>query len=668
MTDIDKVITCEDGSVLKLYSYVWRIVKEPDRIWKIRIPVYRNVKMNCYHRGLPSFLLPYKHYTVQTIQTAIDHETVLDCFSLPCDSSRLAWRDWYESIKLHLDKRLNQLESYVHSFLLCLGLKLPSSQDSMSSKLRSLFSFDIDVEDVSSDFYICDEGWLAIISFLLVTNDFCLSPLIVYLYPVGKGGIHMGLSIHSNDVLALFNLEEDRVESISIHNESNQAVVDVLLRADYPPCPSCGCADVKIKGYTLKHIRHGVLTDRNCILKYNARRYVCPVCKRTYYEHNPFVFGSMKISAMTVHNVLKDLKNYNETFSSVANRYHISPTSAASIFDSHVFMPRLPLPELMCWDETYAFHHKGENSKYVFTMLDFNTIEPVDILPSRRKDYLLRYFMAIPKEERNNVKMIATDMYAEYRYIIRSMFPNVLHAVDHYHVCQDLSRRTDAVRLRIMKSIPKTIHGTNQITDEYYLLKKFNWLIFKRPDSISAYEDEYGEKHTAELFDPNRIRKYNRKLNRYVNFYEIKEMIEAIHPDLKVAWQLKDDVTDFYTNNTYESAPQALNELMQKFNTCGVQEMIEFARLLRNWREEIINSFIIVKNSYKVDKDSGQVVMSAQHLNTGLLENRNSVIKCIKKNSTGYANWDRFRNRCLYILRKSALPMLNPIIPSKQKK
>ena len=478
----------------------------------------------------------------------------------------------------------------------------------------------------------------------------------------------MSLNVESNDVLALFNLEGDDVQSISVHNSNGQAIVDVLLRAGYPPCPSCGCQKPLIKGYTFKTIKHGVLTDRNCILNYRARRYICPVCRRTYYEHNPFVFGSMKISAMTVHNVLNDLKDYHETFSSTAKRYHISPTSAASIFDSHIMMPRFQLPELMCWDETYAFFHKGEKSKYVFTILDFNTVEPVDILPSRKKAYLHSYFYQIPIEERRRVKMIATDMYSEYRYIIRDVFPHALHAVDHYHVVQELSRKTDSVRIRVMKSVKKTIPGTGQMTDEYYLLKKFNWLIFKRPDSMKTYEDDYGEKHTVLLFDPNLKRKYNKKLNRHINYYEIKDMIKAIHPDIKTAWELKDDVTDFYMNNTYESAPEALNELIKKFYDSGIDEMKECAGMLRRWREEIINSFIVVKVNYKVEKDNGHVVMSAQHLNTGLLENRNSIIKCIKKNSTGYTNWDRFRNRCLYVLRKDSKPRLNPEIPAKKKK
>ena len=152
-----------------------------------------------------------------------------------------------------------------------------------------------------------------------------------------------------------------------------------------------------------------------------------------------------------------------------------------------------------------------------------------------------------------------------------------------------------------------------------------------------------------------------------LNFYDIQQLILDIHPDLKTAWQLKDDLVDFYDKNTYETAPEALKELIRAFASSDIKEMIDFSRTLRNWQYEIINSFIIVKRIHKVDKDTGQVVVSDLKLNNGLMENRNSILKTIKKSSNGYTNWDRFRNRCLYILRKSSVPSLNPIIPKKRK-
>ena len=472
-----------------------------------------------------------------------------------------------------------------------------------------------------------------------------------------KGDSFMSLNSQQHDILTLFNLESDNVEDISFANEGSNAIIRISLRANYPPCPDCGNKHVLIKGYETKKINHGILTDRKCILYYKARRYRCPVCRRTFYEHNPFTFSSMKISALTVMNVLRDLKNQCETFTSVAQRYHISPTSVASIFDQHVQMPRLSLPELMAIDETYAFHHRGENSKYVFTMLDYNNCIPVDILPSRRLDYLRNYYLNIPVEERRNVRMIATDMYHEYRTMIHEIFPDSIHCVDHFHVIQELSRKTDSVRIRVMRSVPKYITGTHSLTSEYYLLKKFNWLIFKRNDALDS--------HKKPLFDPNRERIMNHKLQRMLNYYDIRELIEAIHPDLKAAWRLKDDIVDFYDDNTYSSAQMALNDMISRFFHSGIPEMISFGRTLRNWDREIINSFIVVGVRHRIDKETGQVVISDQKLNTNLMENRNSIIKTIKKNANGYANWHRFRNRCLYVLRPDSLPVLNPLAPRK---
>ena len=483
-----------------------------------------------------------------------------------------------------------------------------------------------------------------------------------WLYDLLIKEARMSLNTEKQDILRLFNLEDEDIQNISFSNAGNCAVADVFLRDERTPCPECGNDHVLIKGYQIKMINHGALADRKCLIRYHARRYQCTVCKKTWYEHNPFCFNSMKISALTVKNVLDDLKDSNETFSSVAKRYHISPTSAASIFDQHVRMPRLTLPEYQCWDEAYAFFHRGENSKYVFTILNFQSQDAVDILPSRKKQYLISYFMNIPVEERKRVKMISTDMYSEYRAVIHEVFGgSVIHSCDHYHLSQELSRKVDRVRIRIMKSVPKYKEkGSNIQTDEYYLLKKFNWLIFKREDTRL--------KDKLLIFDPNRERKMNYKLQRMLNYYDIRTMIEAIHPDLKAAWRLKDDLVDFYDNNTYDTAPEALNVLIRKFRESGVPEMIEFARTLRNWYQEIVNSFIIVKYSYKVDKDTGQVVVSAQKLNNGLMECKNGILKQIKGNANGYANWDRFRNRCLYVLRPHARPLLNPIEDDEKKK
>ncbi len=445
----------------------------------------------------------------------------------------------------------------------------------------------------------------------------------------------------------LFNLEPDLIESASLTKRNDESFIDVKLKPFPMPCPSCGNDCVKIKGYVNKSINHSVLSNQKTTLIYHARRYVCPICGRTYYESNPFAFKQMKISSEVVLSILNDLKNPSETFSSVAKRYNLSPTTVASIFDTHVDIPRSRLPSILSIDENYAFHSVEERSKYICVLIDQRSGRPIDILPSRRFEYLDKYFKAIPRYEKENVKIIATDMYEPYRRIIKKHFPMSLHVVDRYHVAQELHRRVDAIRLRIQRQY-KCINKkylTKEQQDAYYLLKYHHQLMFKH------YTNSKCKDHRR-LFDIERKRSYNSYFKQYLNPYDIAKKLVSIHPDLDKAWELKDEVNDFYRSNTIDTAPEALNILVKKLRDSGIEELQHFAQTMFNWKNEIINSFSTSKVVYNVSKTTGKITVKSKRVNNALIENSNGVIKLLTKAANGYTNWNRFRNRCMLILEK----------------
>lgn len=455
--------------------------------------------------------------------------------------------------------------------------------------------------------------------------------------------------------LQLFGLDSADVQSIRYENIKGSAYVDVFLVPDYDPCPSCGYNEPLIKNYITKKIIHSVLTDRKCILRYHARRYKCSLCGRTYYERNPFTFKDMRISSKTVINVLENLKDFNATYTSVAKEYHISPTTVASIFDRHVHIPRKTLPEYINFDEVYAFRYydtgRRTMNKYCCVLLDYMTQKPIDILPSRTKDYLVNYFYKIPIEERRKVKICCFDMYTTYREVMKQCFPNAIGIVDYFHLSQELHRKLDRIRLSVMKSYEKD-------SIEYYLLKKFNWMIYKNYDNLS-------KKESAD-FDPAADKIPNRKLNEEVNLYDIKMKLYTIDKTLHAAWELKDRFSDMYKSCTSDTIKKELNAMIKLFMDSSIQEFEDFAKTLCRWKPEIINSFTIIDFRYDVKKSDGDVSAHYIRMNNAIIENRNSIIKCLKKNACGYTNWDRFRNRVLYVLDKDAHFSLNPL-PKKDK-
>ena len=410
--------------------------------------------------------------------------------------------------------------------------------------------------------------------------------------------------------------QEDVLSSSSSQSENGSLIIDITLVSKKFSCPSCGSYSTHIKDYRTKSITHSALNSRSCLIRYRARRFVCTVCGRTFFESNPFLPSGHTISSLTVLNVLNELKESNSTFSSVARHNYISPTKAQEIFDLYVRIKRRTFPKIICIDEVYAL--KDNHSKYVCLLLDFKSHQLIDMLPERKKYSLLNYFESISVGERSNVQYFIMDMYQPYRDVVHFRFPKAKIAVDSFHVIKNINDSLNAIRVRIMK-------GYKSNTVEYYLLKNFNWLLLEK-------EVREGK------------RRFNKRLNQYINYPQLLDRILAISPELKEAYQIKDRYLLFNTYSDFSNAEKNFNEMMSLIRKSHIPEIVVIHKMLNNWKEEIINSFILV---------------DGRRLSNGIMESRNSIVKLIKKTGNGYVNFARFRNRCMYCMNRDALPCLS---------
>ena len=458
----------------------------------------------------------------------------------------------------------------------------------------------------------------------------------------------------SQNILDLFQLDENIIDKLKINRLEDGVHICVRLKQQYVVCPSCRAKTNKIKDYRTKSIKHSVLINNQCFIDYEARRYTCRRCNKVFYENNPFTMPSSRMSIATVYNVLNDLKSPQETFTNISKRYGISPTTVSSMFDRHIMISRRTLPVYLCLDETYAF--KSHDSPYICVLLDYTNQKIVDVLPSRKKHDLITYFTSIPRDERLKVKVVSFDMWETYRIVSQIVFPNAVCAVDRFHVMQELYRKVDRIRLETMRKVKhkkdtlrakqlllknenKKLSPAEHLELEdaskyYYVLKKFNWMIFK---------------NQGKQFDPNVEKRYNRVLQIYANYYDLYTYMVRIDPQLDVAAMFKDEISSLYRDCTIETAPEKLDEIISGLKDSNIPSMVEFSKTLVRWRREIINSFTIV------DEEKNR------RISNGLIENRNKAIKTIKHNANGYLNWERFRNRILYCLNDDTTFHMTPI-------
>lgn len=150
------------------------------------------------------------------------------------------------------------------------------------------------------------------------------------------------LSLTNEMISDVLNLSQDDIEHLSSCRINNTLVINVRLKKKTCSCPNCGSFSIRIKEYKLRKIHHSLLSLDPCILNYQARRYICSDCGITFYEDNPFSNQGVNISNLTILNVLKELKEPNATFSSVAKHHHISVTQTQEIFDRFVQISRQP--------------------------------------------------------------------------------------------------------------------------------------------------------------------------------------------------------------------------------------------------------------------------------------------------------------------------------------
>lgn len=429
------------------------------------------------------------------------------------------------------------------------------------------------------------------------------------------------------DIISSYGLKENDIESYKSFQKANELHVYITLHSYGQRCPICGKYTKKVKGYSIKKIIHSVLISMPCTIHYRARRYICTTCTKTFHEDNPFCDKGTNLSTDTIHNILKLLKEYNQTFSSVARTLHISKTKVLQIFDEHVQPLRKPLSRSICLDEFY-FSRKAKK-KYAFLILNFTRGNIIDMLESREKRVISNYLRSIPVEERNLVEYVSIDMNDIYRELVYKYFNNACVCADSFHVIKLINTALDTIRKRVMKR-----YEHNKKSNEYYILKYRRDLLYSDVADDTFSKPRYNHHFKYAVLDKRKL-----------------EMLLVIDRDLAEAYSIK-EAYSLFNSAEYDMyvRQEVLESLIERFLSSNIEEIIQVGGTLTRWKQEILNSFVTITKKVK-GKDGISNIVSFRVSNEPI-EGRNKYIKIILKLANGYSNFQRFKNRCMYCLNR----------------
>lgn len=460
-----------------------------------------------------------------------------------------------------------------------------------------------------------------------------------------------------NDIISLLNLEDSNVDIESIEAEGTTKIVTLFTHPQTRFCPKCGYL-MHSRGIKIRTINHPILQDAfhlKILLKQRRWRCTNNDCRYDEAEQFNFVDKNCRNTRATDLLIVNEFRNLYRTATDIARMFNTSDTHVLDVFNRFVNMERLPLTEAISVDEVYL--DMADDCKYALVIQDFITGDAIDLLISRKQNVTESYFMNIPREERANVKYLISDMYNEYIRYVDNYFPNAISVVDSFHVIQwirteleqyvrDLQKEFERRDEERQKKVPYDGFGRQQripMSDEVYLLKNYRFFLLANDESIVRYEESHMDRH----------------FRYYMNTAEYERKFFEIDPRLERLRALRNKYVEFNKRNAGKPQKAALEieVLIEEYKNSEDEIFERFARLLKKYKQPIINSFILLERTVS----NGDAIVA--RLSNGPMEAMNRLIKDLRRLAHGFRSFKHLRNRFLFASRTD--PVLNGRIHTK---
>lgn len=414
-------------------------------------------------------------------------------------------------------------------------------------------------------------------------------------------------------LLKIFDLDDDLVDDVSFETDTKRNTLYVKFKRTISCCPVCGSVKLLSKGYYTSTLVGCPFNGRPTVIKCKIKRFFCKDCGSYPVDANPISYKNTNMTRTAVITILDELKPYTATYSQIAKRFGTSTSHVINLFDRYVRVKRKKLPRVLLIDEFY-FSRKVK-FKFPTILMNFENNVIIDVIKSRKQEVTMDYFFHIPKEEKEAVEFICTDMSYTFKPLLQLYFPHSTLLIDHFHVIKYINDQLNNTRIRVMR---KYSHDKTSL--KYRILKNKYKLLLKNAEDLD--DETYRKDHilgftTTQSGIVHQMTLLDDEISKA---YKLKELYRAF-----------DGITKEEINN-YDMEKE-LNSIISQFENSHVEEMIEVAETLKNWRQEILNSFVWIKD---------------RRISNGPIEGKNYYIKKILYNGNGMQNFERARNRILY--------------------
>jgi len=369
---------------------------------------------------------------------------------------------------------------------------------------------------------------------------------------------------------------------------SNSTTITIFLEQKRKPhdCPICGTITNTIHDYRQQTIKDIPMLGKAVFYILRKRRYVCPSCGKRFLENSLFLNRYQRMTTRLQQYIISLFAN-SRSATSIAKECFSSVSTVIRYF-SMVSYPKPQLPPVIGIDE---FKGNAGGHKFQCILTDAANNKILDILPSRKTEDLYEYFTSFSARERSKVKYVVMDLSTLFSSVVRQCFPNAKIIADKFHVLRLANWAMEAVRKEEQKKFAKS---------RRIYFKKSRWILLKRKTNLN--EDE---------------------------MIQLSNML-TVSERLRKAYLLKEEFYEMINSSDHKQLVRRWKAWQDSVLKANLPSFTKLAQTISKWSNEILTA---VATGY----------------NNGFIEGCNNRTKVLKRVCYGVQNFDRFRNRILYM-------------------
>jgi transposase len=229
----------------------------------------------------------------------------------------------------------------------------------------------------------------------------------------------------------------------------------------------------------------------------------------------------------------------------------------------------------------------GKKHKYITLVIDLLSGAVVFIGDGKGADALTPFWEKL-KEADAVIKAVAMDMSTAYISAVRSNLPDAEIIFDHFHIVKLFNDKLSQLRRELY-------HETKNYL-ESQALKGLQWILLKNPENLNEKRNEK----------------------------ELLEKALAVNKPLAAAYYLKEELRQFWSQETKEKAEEFISQWIRKAQSSGVRILQQLGNTIGSHRTGILAYY-----DYPIS--------------TAPIEGTNNKIKTMQRQAYGYRDKEFFK-------------------------